>query len=225
MKRSRVLAILVCLAALGCDEDPARAVKIMARPATPAPPPAPAVSASAAPAATNPAVAAAPSLVEGPPNQEWRPPGCPPPPEDSDGPSSLAVTGPCTFQHRGSVDCESTADDFIVTMSRKAARGATLMVYINVEKYHGPGSYDGAQMFVGVQDKTAIYRWSSDEVAITVGPDEAFATLPTTKIDAEAQLTGCTGPMTNYQCGGYGSTSKILDTTEVVSGTLSCKKK
>ncbi len=206
MTRSSALAIVACLAAIACDEDPARSVKIVARP--------PATAGS---------VETPPSVVGPSRTAEWRPEACPPPPEDSPGPSSLTVTGPCAFQHRGAVSCEPIADDFYISMSRKAARGATLMVYINVEKYHGPGSYDGAQMFVGVQDKTSIYRWSSDTIAITVGPGEEFAVLPTTRLDAEPVLIDCTGPMTNFQCGGRGDAPAFESTTEVVSGTLRCE--
>ena len=90
-----------------------------------------------------------------------RQPGCPPPPEASPGPSDFTAAGPCTFKHRGAVVCEALDDDFLVTLSRKAAGGATLMVYINVENYHGPGDYRDAQIFLGLQDKFNIYRWSA----------------------------------------------------------------
>ena len=46
---------------------------------------------------------------------------------------------------------EALGDDFYVSMTRKAARGATLMVYVNVEDYKGPGDYKRAQVFVGIQ--------------------------------------------------------------------------
>ena len=238
MTRSSVLVLVACLAATGCDQDPARSVKIVPRPPAPAgsvvaPPgaagpsgstdPAPPVkSVARAPAATGSVVA--PPGAAGPSSiAEWRTEACPPPPEAAPGPSSLIVTGPCAFQHRGAFTCESLADDFYISMSRKALRGATLMVYINVENYKGPGNYDGAQIFVGVQDKTFIYRWSSDTLAITVGPDEEFAVLPTARLDAEPVLIDCTGPMTNFQCGGRGDLAAFESTTEVVSGTLRCE--
>ena len=82
---------------------------------------------------------------------EPRPNGCPPPPEDSSGPSTLTVSGPCAFEHKGIANCEWHADDFYLSMTRKAAQGATLTVYINVEGYDGPGQYKSAQMFIGVQ--------------------------------------------------------------------------
>ena len=97
------------------------------------------------------------------------------------------------------------------------------MVYINVEKYEGPGTYDGAEVFVGVQDKTSIYRWSGDGIAITVGPGEEFVVLPRTRLEAEPAFVDCTGPMTNFQCEGRGGVEALLTTTEVVSGTLWCE--
>jgi len=245
LKQSSALVIVACLVTAACDQDPARSVKIVARPPAAAssavtppgavvtPPgavepsrgtdPAPPAKRVARPPAAAGAGVTPPGAGGSSRIAEWRPEGCPPPPEDSSGPSSLSVTGPCAFQHRARVNCEARADDFYVSLSRKAARGATLMVYINVEKYHGPGSYDGAEMFVGVQDKTSIYRWSGDRLTITVGPGEEFVVLPTTRLDAEPILIDCTGPMTNFQCGGRGDAEALLSTTEVVSGTLWCE--
>ncbi len=195
--------IVACLAVAACEKDPADAVKIVPRvPATP-------ISVVVSPAAVT------------TPGSGWHPEVCPPPPEEGTGPSSLTVTGPCAFEHHGAVSCESTGDDFIVTMVRPAADGAQLMIYLNVEHYTGPGSYEDAQMFLSVQHNTFIYRWSNDSFPITVGSGEAFAVLPTTRLDAEPLLIDCTGPMTNYQCSGRGD-SAIEMTTEVVSGTLRC---
>ncbi len=291
MTRSRVLVILACLAAIACDEDPARSTKIIPRPATRAAETAPGAvgsSPSAAPGAAArgggalPAAgpAATPSTASGssrsteqgtsakadgskgapangkrpgaavpsgtepvpeakqmargatsadaavsaasrPSSTEGRIEGCPPPPEDGPGPSTLSVTGPCAFQHQGTFACEASADDFYVSASRKAARGATLLVYINVERYKGPGTYKDAQMYIGVQDKTSIQRWSSDKVDITIGPGEEFAVLPSTRLDAEPVLVGCSGPMTNFQCGGRDTTFEAPPAT--ASGTLRCE--
>ena len=248
MTRSSAL-IIVCLAALACEDDPARAVKIAARP------PAVAASAVKSPGAVTPPDAATlpdgsePSRPEGPARSVdtaarppaaggaaarsagsgWHPEACPPPAETSSGPGSLSVTGPCAFEHRAPVSCESTPDDFIVAMTRKAARDATLVVYLNVEKYHGPGKYDGAQMFVAVQDGTSLYRWSSDTLDATVGPGEAFVSLSRARLEAEPLLVDCSrtiGPSTNYQyqCEGRSSGKTDIESTfEVVSGRLSCK--
>ena len=162
--------------------------------------------------------AAGPSL-----SNEWRPASCPIPREGGTGPSRLTVTGPCAFEHREKFTCEALADDFYISMTRKAAQGATLMLYINVEGYHGAGEYKDAQTWAGVQGKKDIYRWSSDAVTITLGPDQAFAVLPTTRLDAEPVLVDCTGPLDNYQCGGRGELQELLATAEVVAGTMHCE--
>jgi len=245
MRHARLFVLGTCLVALACDKDPARSVKIIARPPAAvtyaAAPPVAAVQApdSPAPRASETPVrlsgAAAANTPKGVASQpeaaapavatDWRPPGCPPSPETSSGPSSLAVAGPCAFEHRSAVACEALADDFLVTVSRKAADGVALMVFINVEHYKGPGDYTGAQMFVGVQDKKNIYRWSSDTVKITVGGGEESVALPATRLEAEPLLVNCTGPMTNFQCEGLGEAKAFEGTIEVVSGTLRCEKK
>ena len=226
------LALLVGLAAAGCDRDPARSVKVIERPSTrPAAlaEPTPASDAGAnATAATGalplaPAVApvtAAAAVIAAP---AFRLDACPPLPEDDAGPSTMALDGPCAFRHRAAASCESLGDDFIMVATRPAKDGATAMIYVNVEKYTGPGKYSEAQMFVGVQDKVNIWRWSSDNVNITVGKDEAFAEMPRTRLLAEPVLVNCTGPMTNYQCDGRGEVPAFERSLEVVSGRLQCE--
>jgi len=235
MKNWKAPILLSCLM-VACDEDPARKVKIVARPPSPSPiakslpdlAAAPAEK-TVAPKETGEAKAASSSApktssANSVPASEWRPAGCPPP-EDSPGPSTLKVTGPCTFEHRGKFSCEALHDDFYVSTSRKATGGASLMVYINVERYKGPGAYQGAEMFIGLQDATSIHRWSSDQVSITIGPEEAYAVLPTTNLEAEPLLVDCSGPQTNYQCGGRSDTAPINGTFEVAVGTLQCAPK
>ena len=261
MKRRTAGAIAICLALVGCDQDPARSMKIAARPAAadsvptppstvapvgdaetappvktdaaPPPPSAPSLPTKAKPSAK--IAASAPAGSANAPTRpdksaagsarddEWHPAGCPIPEEGGTGPSSLTVTGPCAFQHRGKFSCEAIADDFYISMTRKAAQGATLMIYINVEGFHGAGEYKDAQMWVGVQGRKEIYRWSSDSVALTIGPDQAFAVLPTTRLDAEPVLVDCTGPIDNYQCSGRGNLQQLLATAEIVAGTIYCE--
>ncbi len=194
------LALLFGLSA--CDKDPARSVKIISRPPA--------------------GIKAAPAIETG---EKRKPPaGCPPEPEALlKGPSVLTVAGPCAFDHHGAVNCEILPDDLIMTVTRKGANGATVMVYVNVERYHGPGRYNDSQMFVGVQNTSQIERWSNDNVSLTVGPDRKYIDLESTSLPAEPRLSDCTGPMTNFQCAGRGTAASVIDAAPVtVSGRLVC---
>jgi len=118
------------------------------------------------------------------PEWQWRPNLCPPPSEPSGGPGTLVATGACAFQQHGPVNCTSLEDDFILETSRPSARQSTLIIYLNVEKYHGPGSYDEGQMLVSVQDAKGLFRWRSDTVVATVGADEKFVDIQSTRLEA-----------------------------------------
>ena len=218
-----VLAGLCCVA-VACSEDPAKSTKIVPRPAA-TQPPAPATDDTPASRSfdTAPRPGQKPPVTAG--AAGWKPADCPPPPEASSGQSSLVVTGPCPFEHKAAVACEPLADDFLVTMTRKAAGESTLMVFINVEFYKGPGKYTGGQMFLGLQDKKNIYRWSSDAVTVTVADGETSAKVESAKLLAEPLLVNCTGPMNNYQCEGRGEAEAFERTSAVVSGTLQCEGK
>jgi hypothetical protein len=221
------------LLTLACNEDPARSVKIISRP--PQQPLKVAETSAAAPEKKTAPHSRAVRVARRVETTGSATPGinpvaefCPPAAEDSNGPGSLAIAGPCTFEHRAEVKCESSPDDFIAGFVRKARRGATVAVYINVEHYHGPGSYDGTQMFVAVQSGAGIYRWSNDNVRATVSPGEAFLELPAARLDAEPMLINCSrliGPESNYQyqCGGQaGGSVAFAATPETVSGRLQC---
>jgi hypothetical protein len=156
--------------------------------------------------------------------------GCPPPPEEHPvGPSSLTATGPCAFEQRAAVTCESSVDNFTLALTRKAKNGATLVMYVDFDHYHGPGNYDDGRMFVAVQDGQSLYRWSNDRARITVGPDEAFAVLPETRLAAEPMFVDCKrviGSDTMYQhdCARQTSAKTPAEgTIEVVSGKLQCE--
>ncbi|HKC83612.1 MAG TPA: hypothetical protein VKD46_06410, partial [bacterium] len=88
------------------------------------------------------------------------------------------------FRQEGAMECTSTTDDFIVQMTRPAAGKAKLLIYVNVEKYHGPDSYDGAEMLVGVQDGEQNFRWFSDALHVTVAPGEKFVELASAGLQA-----------------------------------------
>ena len=245
MKRLSPLACLACLA-LACEQDPARSVKIGDQ--RPAATEYTVTSSAASPPRATPgpgAAAAGGTPQRQPPGEpggqtsaatgalppapadiaDWRPAGCPPPSEEATGPGRLIVSGPCAFEHQAAVSCEILPDDLIIAVTRKGARGSTVMVYLNVEKYTGPGTYDEAQMFVGVQDATTISRWSSDMVALTVGKNGDFVELPATRLEAEPMLLQCSGPMTNFQCEARDSLDAMEKTVETVSGTLYCAEK
>lgn len=200
----RALLIAASLVTLGCSQDPAKSVKIINRPNQPAsaitlpsqaskpngnpakriapsPPPAGAIAmpSQAAPSIGGPAKITA---LTPPPQPNGLMEFCPPPPEDSPGPSTVIVQGPCPFQQQGTFSCRDLVDDFYTALTRKAKNGATLVLYLNVENYHGHGgTYEGGQLFVAVQKGTVIHRWSSDTVRATVSPNESSVTLPTTR--------------------------------------------
>jgi hypothetical protein len=199
-----VLAAL-CLALVACDQDPARTVKIIARPIPKSEPVAP-PRAVTSPPAREPARAAKVTRRPGPTSRseeapssgatapvearsapvyefQWRPELCPPPPEPSRGPSTLVATGACAFRQRGAMQCSSSQDDFYLEMKRPAAREATLLIYVNVERYKGPGAYDKAEMLVGVQDPAYNFRWFSDTVRITVAEDEKFVDIEPVRLE------------------------------------------
>lgn len=202
----RAMLSLVCLFSVGCGDDPARSVKIVSHQ------PLPQTTAYAPPAAP-----AGNSIHE----------FCPPP-DDSPGPGNFFAQGPCEFRQISQVHCQSSTDDFIVAIPRKANNGASLVMYLNVERYHGPGTYDGAQLFIALQGDTTLYRWSNDAVHATVGPGEAFVTLPSTRLEQEPMRMQCSrliGPATNYQYQCAASSVSNLESgnsAEVVRGKLQC---
>src|SRR5438132_12120011 len=90
--------VVACLALLGCETDPARSVKIVARPIS----------------------AAEPGGGWGA-EYQWRPELCPPPPEPPGGRSTLVASGACAFRQVGAMQCTSQTDYFVVQMTGTAA--------------------------------------------------------------------------------------------------------
>jgi len=216
MKGSKFLAIVVCLVLVACDEDPARKVKVIARPGMPgvsAVPSTPALQAVTAPP-DDPSLGDPKRLLE----------FCPSTAETSSAAGLFMTVGSCAFQQREPVICNSLQDDFLVAFTRRAEHDANLVVYLNVEFYHGPGSYDHVEMFETLQSGENIYRWSNDRARATVGPGETFLTVPETELEAEPMLMNCTntlGPATNYQfqCGRRGP---AMLASVTFSGKLQC---
>ena len=109
-------------------------------------------------------------------------------------------------------------------MVRKAKNAAEVMLYVNVERYVGPGHYKAPNdIFVSVKDGSTIYKWLSNTIQVTVGPGSKYVTLRDVRLDPELVLIGCTGPQNNYQCDGRGDQPKHMETITIVSGTIYCK--
>jgi hypothetical protein len=81
------------------------------------------------------------------------------------------------------MNCSTTTDDFYLEATRPAARNATLLVYVNVERYKGPGSYDKAEMLVGVRDAGYNFRWYSDMVRVTVSEGEKSVEIQPARLE------------------------------------------
>jgi hypothetical protein len=132
------------------------------------------------------------------------------------------VTGPCGFEHKGDAECEALADDFLVTVVRKGRRNAEVMLYVNVERYVGPGVYKAPNdMFDGVKDGSTIYRWLSNDFEVTAGSKSI--TFRDVRLEPELPLLGCTGPQTNFQCDERGDDPKHMASLTIASGTIACR--
>lgn len=155
----------------------------------------------------------------------WHPGACPPPAERGAGPSTIKVTGPCGFQHKGEADCDADGDDLLVSVVRPAKNSAELMLFVNVERYVGPGEYKAPNdIFVSLKDGSKIYRWLSSRFDVTVGPGSKYIKFNDVRLEPELVLVGCTGPQTNYQCDGRGDEPEHMASVTTVSGTIYCKK-
>lgn len=212
-----LLVIAVCLLTVSCAEDPAASVRI---------PPGVVVHAA--------------TKVPTPVKKFYRSPNGPyrdllldacPVPGEAPGPGSFSAEGTCGFRERELVDCESVKDDFIIAVTRPAQNGWTLVAYLNVERYHGPGEYDGAQLFVAVQNERTIYRWSSEDLHVRVEPYEEAATVSSGRLEAEPVHFQCSTLLTpesnlTYQCNAASESNFRFNKSDLkVKGTLQCREK
>lgn len=166
-----------------------------------------------------PAYAAAPKKAPA-----WKPAACPPVPEHGGGASNVKVTGPCAFEHKGDAECVADGDDMLVSIVRKTKSGAEVMLFVNVERYVGPGHYKAPNdIFVSLMDGSTIYRWSTNEAEVTVGPESKSVTFKEARLEPELVLVGCTGPQNNYQCDGRGDEPRHMHSSSTVSGTAHCR--
>jgi hypothetical protein len=171
-----------------------------------------------------PAQSSAQSSAPAPADSKWRPAGCPPLPETGTGQSNVKVTGPCGFDHKGDAECEAAGDDLLVTVVRKGRNDSELMLFVNVERYVGPGKYRAPNdLFVSLKEGSKIYRWYSNRFVATVGPESKSVTVTDVRLEPQLLLVGCTGPQTNYQCDGRGDEPRLMETFTTVTGTIACK--
>lgn len=221
MKRCCSSLLCGCLLLVGCGEDPAKSVKVVSRPTAVIAEPQPATEPALPAVAANKETKKAEPLPE---QVEF----CPPEAETAAGSGTFTVNGPCRYQIHAPVSCEGSADDFYAASTRAAKLNATLVTYLNVENYKGPGTYDSVQMFVTVQSGSKILRWSNDHVHATVAPDGSWLDVAPAQLISEPTLLDCTlqlGKETNYQyqCGRRGTEQVAVASNPLtVSGRLEC---
>jgi len=147
---------------------------------------------------------ATPSVAPVGPIPLWQVGQCPDPEPVPAQASNLTFSGVCNFSQTGALTCNAAADDFYLYTRRTLASGLPVVFYINVESYHGPGTYnDNVQVLMTIQDGRGLYRWSDYHGAMTVGPGERTATLLKTAVMQPEPGTPTSG-------------------TEFVSGTIGC---
>jgi len=173
VKFARVLFVVMGVAALACERDPASNVKIVARP-------------TVAPGSA----AFDSSGFVAPP--AFRPELCNVQPEKTKGSSKWVVKGPCTFDHNADVKCSTAFDDFYTALLRHGPGDATVAVYFNIETGSAPkpGECTAGQMFLTVQNGQAYYHWGSDSVTAKIGPGLKYVDVPETRLEAEPPNTG-----------------------------------
>lgn len=149
------------------------------------------------------AAPSAPTIAPIGPLPTWRPALCVPEPESAPRYSDLTFSGACTFHHIGPLTCHASQDDFYLTTQRTLSGGLPLTLYINVERYRGPGTYtNAAEVHMIIQDGQGLFRWSNFHGTITVAPGETAATLapvdltpepgtPTTGTESVRGRIGC----------------------------------
>jgi hypothetical protein len=162
----------VVIALIACDADPASQVKVISRPT------------AAAGHSTDSAI------YNFQPPPPFRPELCNVQPEKEHGQTTFVANGPCSFRHQANVKCRAALDDFHTVMLRYGPGEATVAVYLNIEFYKGAGNYEGGQMFLTVQDKSAYYHWGSDSVKTTVGPGIKYVDIPPTRLEGESPTKG-----------------------------------
>jgi hypothetical protein len=112
------------------------------------------------------------ALPAAPKQVPWQPAFCEVVPEAEQGASfsDLNVDGTCRFHYVARAECRGKADDYYAILERKLSGGYSLEVYINVEFYTGPGTYDRkVEILALVRRGLSLYRWSNQHASATLG--------------------------------------------------------
>jgi len=109
-------------------------------------------------------------------------------PEPSAQPSTaLTFSGACAFDHTSKAQCVVRVDDFYLYIDRKMANSDRLAAYINVEKYHGPGTYTkNSVVSLQVVHGGQLYIWEQNAATLTVAPDGRSVTVPSATLSPSA---------------------------------------
>jgi hypothetical protein len=132
---------------------------------------------------------------------------CPVPDDAGSTGSKLVFTGACPFAAPALVPCPNNrqnVDDYYIRFTRKMSRELTIYVSMNVERYHGPGTYSGTTaIIVEIPSGTTIYEWSTSTGSVTVDSNGTSGSIPRTPL----------GPAIGTPTTG----------TEYVEGTFTCQ--
>jgi hypothetical protein len=159
------------------------------------------------------------------PNQvPWQPAFCEvvPEAEKAGSFSDLTASGTCSFRYVGPAECRGKADDYYAIIERRLVGGYKLELYINVEYYTGPGTYDGkVEILALVRRGLSLYRWSIQHATATLGLGEGGLST----VDKDAKQAQATTPtvvqLPPVELAAEPGTP--TSGTITLSGTLGCK--
>jgi hypothetical protein len=103
------------------------------------------------------------------PKQEpWSPKFCEPAPETEAGNNDLTVSGTCAFKQHVLASCRARGDDYYSIVRRKMVDGHELEIYLNLEFYTGPGTYEKKVEIIALMRRgLSLYRWSNMSTTAT----------------------------------------------------------
>jgi hypothetical protein len=155
--------------------------------------------------------------------EPWDPALCDVAPEPDKGASfsDLTFAGTCPFRHRGPATCRARGDDYYAIIRRKLRDGNEVELYINVEYYTGPGTYEKkAETLVLIRRGQSLYRWSNQQGTLTLGFGEGGMSAASKRAtQAQAGTPTLVDLATTDLAAEPGTPTRG---TIVVSGTIGC---